>query len=128
MMRFVVQDGQLLDVANDHAEVNLAVSGSPARPRPEEIVHRVLVFGRRERLIAGVDAMNVCQENIARLTDDAHLVLHVQGQLKIVAPIPAVKSVFRQHRIPEEYVEPLEVLINAIQYDDVGSDDEKVAC
>src|SRR3989338_6038483 len=58
---------------------------------------------------------------------DAHVVLQVQGQLKIVAPIAPIHAVLREYRVFKEYSKPLKVPIDSIQYDDVGGDNQKVA-
>ena len=67
MVRLVVEDHQLVDVAHDHAQVDLAVGRRAGRPRAEEVVHRVLVVRRSRDVIAGVDAMDVRQKDVARL-------------------------------------------------------------
>ncbi len=72
---------------------------APVGRLPEEIVHRVVVVGRRRNVVAGVDAVDVGQEDVAGRVGDAHLVLHVQGQLKIVAPVAPVQAVVGQDRV-----------------------------
>ena len=127
MMRFVVEYHQFVDVADDDAEVHLAIRGCAAGPRPQEIIPRVLIVRRSNRLVAAIDAVDVRQEDVAGFANDAHLVLNVQRQLEIVAPVMAVVAVVRQYGIVEENAQSLEILIDAVQYNDVGSDNEKVA-
>ena len=71
--------------------------------------------------------MNVGQENVADGMCDAHLVLHMQRKLEIIAPITSVHTVVRDHRVCKENVQSLKILVNAIQHDDVGRDHQKVA-
>lgn len=123
----IVENRQLLDVADDHAEIDPAVGRRPRRPPPQVIVLRVVIVGRRDRLVAGVHAVNVGQENVTRLADDPHLILHVQRQLKIAAPVLAIVPVVGQHGILEEDPQSIEVLADAIQHDNVRRNDEEVA-
>ena len=102
VVRLVVQHHQFVDVAHDHAQVHLGVGGRAGGPLAQEIVHRVLVVGRGGNVVAGVDAVDVGQEDVAGGAGDAHLVLYVQGQLKIVAPVAAVHAVVGQDRVVEE--------------------------
>jgi hypothetical protein len=122
----VIENGQFLDVAHNHAQIDLAVGGPAGRSRAKKVVHRVVVVHRRNGFIAGVNAVDVRQEDVPGFVDDADFVLNVQGQLKIVAPVAAVESVFGQDGIVKEDLQALEVLVNAVKDDDVRSDDEKV--
>ena len=61
------------------------------------------------------------------VANDAHVVLDVQGELKIVAPVAAVVAVVRQDRVVEEDPQAVEVGAQAVEHDDVGRDDEEVA-
>ena len=101
---------------------------APRGPLAEEIVHRVLVVGRSGNVVARIDAVDVGQKDVAGGAGDAHLVLHVQGQLKIVAPVAPVKAVVGQDRVVfQKDAQPLKILVDAIQHDDVGGDHQKVA-
>ena len=71
--------------------------------------------------------MDIGQENVARGPGDGDLILLVQGELKIIAPVAAVHAVVREHRILEEDPKSLKVSIDAVEHDDVGRDDQKVA-
>ena len=64
--------------------------------------------------------MNVGQEDVAGRPDDAHIVLNVQRDLKIIAPVLASVAVVGQHRITEEDAQPVEIGAQAIKHDDVG--------
>ena len=46
--------------------------------------------------------MDVGQEEVAGVADDAHVVLDVQGELEIVAPVAALVAVVGQDRVVEE--------------------------
>ena len=87
---------------------------------------RVFIIRRRRNVVARINAVDVGQEDIARGPGDAHLVLQMQRQLKIVAPVAPVKPVVRQHRIVEEDTQALEIPVNAVQHDDVGRDHQKL--
>ena len=105
VVRLVVEDGELVDLAHDLAEVGLAVGGLADRLRAErieEVVAQVVVFERRIGHVAEEHAMNVRQEDVARLAHGAHVVLDVQRDLEVVAPVAAVVAVGGQHRIVEE--------------------------
>ena len=68
------------------------------------------------------------RKDVADRAGDAHLVLHVQGQLKIVAPVASVHAIVRQDRVVfQKDAQALKILIDAIQHDDVGGDHQKVA-
>ncbi len=71
--------------------------------------------------------MDVGQEEVAGLTDDAHVVLDVQGELEIVLPVAAVVTVVGQDRVVEEDPEAVEVGPQAVEHDDVRRDDQEVA-
>lgn len=71
--------------------------------------------------------MDVRQKNVACFANDAHIILHIQRQLKIVAPIPAIEAVVGQNGVLKEDFEAAKVFENAVQHDDVGRDDEKIA-
>src|SRR5207247_884248 len=70
---------------------------------------------------------DVRKEDVARLTNSSYVVLDVQRDLKVVAPIAAVVTVGRQYRIVEEDPQAVEVRPQSIEDDDVGRDDEEVA-
>ena len=127
MVRLVVQHHQFVDVAHDHAQIHFGVGGRAAGPLAQKIVHRVFILGRCGNIVAGVDAVDVGQKDVAGGTGDAHLVLDVQGQLKIVAPVAPVHAVAGDDRIFKENAQPLKILIDAIQHDDVGGNHQKVA-
>ncbi len=130
VVRFVVEDGKFLDLADDLAEVGVAVGGranGPVAERGEEIVAQVVVFERWLRDRAEIDAMDVGQEDVADRPDDPHVVLNVQSDLKIVAPVPPGKAVVGQHRIVEEEFQAVEIRAKAVEHDDVRGDEKEVA-
>ena len=71
--------------------------------------------------------MDVGEEQIAGRAHDAHVVLNVQGDLKVVAPVAARVAVVGQHRIVEEDAQPVEVGAQAVKHDDVRGDQQEVA-
>ncbi len=112
MVRFVVEDGEFLDFADDLAQIGLAVGGLADRlraERREEIIPQVVVFRRRVGHVAKKDPVDVGQKEIARVADDAHVVLDVQRELKVVPPVAAFIAVARQDRVVEENPEAVEV-------------------
>ena len=130
VVRLVVEDGQFIDVADDLAQVGLAVGGSANRlgaERVEKVVAQVVVFERRIGDIAEKYAMDVGEEDVAGFANGADLVLNVQGQLEVVAPVPAVVPVGGKHRIGEEDAQPVEIRPEPVEDDDVGGDNEKIA-
>ena len=89
----VIEDGEFLNLAHDLAQVGIAVGGLADRLCPErrqEIVAQVVILKRRFRHVAQIDAVNVGQKDVAGRPHDAHVVLDVQRDLKIVAPVAAL--------------------------------------
>ena len=130
VVRLVVEDGQFVDLADDFAEVDVAVGGLADGFWPErrkEIVAQVVVFERRLVQFAEKDTVDVGQEDIAGRPDNAHVVLNVQRDLEVVAPVLAVVAVVGQHRVVEEDAQPVEIGAKAVQHDDVGGDEQEVA-
>ena len=126
MVGLVVENGEFVDLAHDLAEVGLAVGGLAdglGAERREEIVAQVVVFERGLAHVAEIDAVDVGQEDVAGRADDAHVVLDVQRELEIVAPVAPVMAVVRQDGIVEEDAQPVEIGAQAVQHDDVGRDD-----
>ena len=126
VVRFVIQHDQLFDITHDHAQVDFGVGGRAAGTRTQEVVSQVFVFWRWGDVVAGVDPVDVGQEDVASRARDAHLVLAVQGQLEVVPPVAAVHAVVGDYRIIEEDAQPLEIPMDAVQHDDVGRDNQKV--
>ena len=48
---------------------------APVGRAPQEVVHTVVVIGRRRRLIPGIDAVDIGQKDVAGGAGDAYLVL-----------------------------------------------------
>jgi hypothetical protein len=48
------------------------------------------------------DAMDIGQEQVADIALHAHIVLHMQRHLEIVAPVPPLMAVVGQDRVVEE--------------------------
>ena len=111
-MRFVVEHGEFFDFANDLAEVGLAVGGLADWLRAEgrkEIVAQVLILQRGLRHVANEDAVDVREKQITRVSQDTGIVLDVQGELEVVAPVAPVVAVVRQNRVLEEDTKTIEV-------------------
>ena len=47
--------------------------------------------------------MDVGKKEVSCVTDDAHVVLNVQGKLKIISPVMPFVAVVRKNRVVEEY-------------------------
>ena len=71
--------------------------------------------------------MDVGQENITRRLRDAHFILPMESQLKVVSPILPVESVVGNDRIMKENPQALEVVVYAIQNNNVWRNYQKVA-
>lgn len=71
--------------------------------------------------------MDVGQKNIACGLGYPDLILSMQGQLKIITPVVTVITIIRQYRVVKENAQPLKILVNAIQHNDVGRDNQKIA-
>ena len=70
--------------------------------------------------------MDVREEEVSRVTDDAHIVLDVERELEVVAPVPPLAAIWRQDGIVEENLQPVEIRTQAIEDNDVRRDDEEV--
>ena len=78
MMRFVVKHGQFVDLAHDLAEIHFAISrlaDGLVSERREKVIAQVVIFQRRLRHFAKIDAVNVGEEDVPRWPDDAHVIL-----------------------------------------------------
>ena len=129
VMRLVVENGQLLNFSHDLAEVGLAIGGFAGglrAERIEEIVAQVFVLQRGVGNVAEEDAVNVGEEEVSGVAYDAHVVLDMECELEVVAPVPALMPIVGQDRIVEENFEAVEVGPQAVENDDVGRDDEEV--
>src|SRR5450755_484571 len=87
--------------------VVLPVGCAPKGAR--KYVAQVVVFQRRLRGGAEIDAMDVGEEDVAGRAHNADVVLDVQGDLEIILPVAAGVTVVRQHRIIEEDAQAVEV-------------------
>ena len=130
VVRLVVEDRQLVDLAHDFAQIGVAVGGLADRlaaERRKKVVAQIVVVERRLRHLAEVDAMDVGQEDVAGSAHDAHVVLDVQRHLKVIAPVLPRVPVVGQHRIVEEDAQAVEVSAQPVEHDDVGCDQQEVA-
>ena len=130
VVRLVVEDGEFVDLADQLAEVDLAVGRPAGRLRAErlqKIVAQIVVLERRLAHVAQVDAMDVGEEQVAGIAHHAHVVLQMHGELEILAPVAAGGAVVGQHRIREKNAQPVEIGAQAVEHDDVRRDQEKVS-
>jgi hypothetical protein len=127
----VVEDGEFLDLAHDLTEVGLAIGGPAggffAEGLGKEIVAEIVVLQRWVADLAEVDAMDVGEEKIPGLADETDIVLEVERELEVVAPVSAVVPVGRENGIVEEDLQAVEIGAEPVEDDDVGRDDEEVA-
>src|SRR3989344_9439772 len=77
-------------------------------------------------IITAVNAVDVCQEDIADVIGHPHVILDVQCHLKIILPVLTFKAVLGNYGIATEDTQPVEIRAKAIEHDDVGRDNEKV--
>ena len=130
VVRLVVEHGEFVNLAHDLAQVGFAVVGLADglfAERRQEVVAQIVIVQRRLRHFAEIDAVNVGEEDVARRPDDAHVVLNVQCDLEIIAPVVAGVAVVGQHRIIEEDAQPVEISAEPVEHDDVGRDQQEVA-
>src|SRR5450755_4445835 len=76
----VVEYGEFIDLPYDLAEVGIAAGRFACRLIAEgsqKIVPKIIVVERGFGHVAEIDAMNVCQKDIADRTDDADIILNV---------------------------------------------------
>ena len=59
MVRLIVQHHQLVDVADDHAQVHFGVRGRTSRAGTEEVVHRVVILSGGRNVVSGIDTVDV---------------------------------------------------------------------
>lgn len=129
MVRLIIEDGEFVDLAHDLAKIDMAVGGLSRRAvaeRRQEIVRQVLIVERRFGDFAKIDPVDVGEEDVSRRADDAHVILNVERNLEIVAPILAGITVIRQHRVAEENAQAVEVRPEAVEHDDVRRDEKEI--
>ena len=90
MVGFVVENGKLVDLANDLTQVGVAVGGLADglwAERGQEVVAQIVIFKRGLADFAKIDAMDVGEEDVPRWPDDANVVLDMKCNLEIVPPV-----------------------------------------
>ena len=125
-----LKTASFFDFANDFTKIGLAVGGLAdwlRAERIEEVVAQVLVFERRVGHFAEIDAMDVREKEIAGVADYANVVLNVERELEIVAPVASFVAIAGQDRVVKENTESIEVGSQAVENNDVRRDDEEVA-
>jgi hypothetical protein len=81
VVRLVVEHGELVDIADDLAEIGFAVGGLAGRLETEgreEVIAQVIVVERRLAGVAKIDAVDVGQKQIAGVAHNADIVLDMQ--------------------------------------------------
>jgi hypothetical protein len=63
--------------------------------------------------------MNIGEEEVTRIAHHAHIVLDVQGKLKVVPSVAARVAVIGQNGIVEEDAQAVEIGAQAVEHDDV---------
>jgi hypothetical protein len=113
VVRLVVEDGQFVDLADNLSEVGLAVGGLARRLGTEgvreEVVAQVVVIQSGIGDVAKEDAMDVGEEHVSGVPHNAHIILNVQRELEVIAPVLALVPIVRQHGIIEENFQPVEI-------------------
>jgi len=72
--------------------------------------------------------MDIGQEDVTNRANDAHIILHMQADLlKIIMPASASYAIVGQDGVIKKDFQPLKILSDSIEYDDVGSDYQKVS-
>ena len=130
VMRLVVEYRQLVNLAHDFAEIGLAVGGLACGLGAEwieEIIAQIFIVQRRLTHIAEIDAVNVGKEKIARIPHHAHIVLNVQRELKVVAPVASFVAIVGKNGVVEKNMQAVEIGAQPIKDDDVGRDQQEVA-
>ena len=111
----------------------MLASREDGEPRNIQLIietHSEHFLNRLQRRIADLaeeDAMDVREKKIAGLTDESDVVLDVERELEIVAPVAARIAVGREDGVVEENTEPVEVGAEAIEDDNVGRDNEEIS-
>src|SRR3990167_2231855 len=103
VMRFVIQNNQLVNIPDNLFQIDLGIGSSPCWFGPQKIGHRIFVLRRGDYLGTFIDTMNISEKNISSLSGCAKVVLNMKCQLKIIPPISSLMAIFRQHRVLEEY-------------------------
>src|SRR3989338_6569821 len=121
-MRLIVQDHDLIHTAHDFPKIHEALRCLSDRLGTEKIFLTRAVGGHMAR----VNAVDVGKKDVAIARDSSDLVLKMQFWLEIALPIAALIAVLGKHRIAEKNIEPVEVMPQTLQHDDVRRDDKEV--
>src|SRR5690348_15409457 len=98
MVRLVIEDHEVVDVADDHTEIDARIRRLGHWLFAKEVVGRVdVVEGWVDPAL--VDAMYIGQEQIAAVRHKTDLVLDMDRQLEITVPILSLITVRRKQRI-----------------------------
>lgn len=131
MVSLVVEDGELIDLADDLTKVRLRIGGLAGRLGPkgvvEKIIAKVFVIDRRFRYITQKHTMNIREKKVPCGAQNTHIVLNVQSELKVVPPVTASMTIFRKNWVIEENFEAIEIRAKAVKNDDVRSNEKEIA-
>src|ERR1700683_960320 len=126
----VIKHGELVDFPDDFSKIGFAVGGFAGGLRAEwieKVVAEIIVFERWIGYIAQEDAVDISKEKIPCIAQDSNVVLDVKSKLKIVAPVLPFVPVVGKDRIIKENFQTIEVGAEAVEHNDVRSDDKEVA-
>ena len=127
MVSLIIDDQQFIYSTNNLSEIYLTIVSLPDWFLTEEILHRILIIEARLYVIRIIDAMNIGQEDIARIRYDTDFILYMECRLEILSPIPSHISIVWEDRIGEKYPKSIEISTDTIEYDDIRSYHEEVA-
>src|SRR6266853_2653549 len=72
--------------------------------------------------------MNVGEKDVPGGASHAHVILHVQRQLEVIAPVATAYAVVGKGRVLKKNLETLKVLVDTVQHDDVRRNYQEIAC
>src|ERR1700690_813742 len=92
----------------------------------KKIIFEIIVFEGRRGIATGIDSVYVGQEQVSRFTNDGHIILNVQGHLKIILPVLPFVAIIWKDGIIEENFQAVEIGTETVKHDDIGSDQQEV--
>ena len=70
--------------------------------------------------------MDVGEEDIAGVAQDANVILDVQRDLEVISPVLSRVTVVRENRVCEEDPQSIKIRAESIKHDDIRRDHEEV--
>ena len=71
--------------------------------------------------------MDIREEHVPGVANNSNVVLDVQGELEVIAPIAPLVAIVRQNGVVEKYLETIEVGPQSVKDDNIGCDNKKIA-